>query len=68
MTWDVNNPKGRIASILSVILWLSLIILLFLKGDYSIGPLLAMILFILLLILSFVRIVQEWKEDGEWLD
>ena len=68
MAWDVYNPKGRISSILSVIIWTTFIIMILIKGDFSIGPLLAIILFILLDILSFVRIIQEWKENGAWLD
>lgn len=68
MSWDVPNPKGRIASILSTIIWILLIMLLAIRGDWSIFPALLMILFILLLILSLVRVYQEWKEGGEWLD
>lgn len=68
MTWDVDNPKGRIASILSLATWSIFIALVLFKGDFSIGPLLALVLFALLAVLSVVRIVQEWKEGGAWLD
>ncbi len=68
MSWDVPNPKGRIASILSAIIWTLLIVLLAIKGDWTVYPILLMILFILLLILSLVRVHQEWKEGGEWLE
>lgn len=66
--WDVNNPKGRISSILSVITWVLLMALLIIKGEWTNYTILMMVLFALLLALSFVRIVQEWKEDGVWLE
>jgi hypothetical protein len=68
MSWDVPNPKGRIASILSTITWTLLILLLAIRGDWSIYTVLLMVLFILLLILSLVRVYQEWREGGEWLE
>ena len=67
MTWNVDNPKGRIASILSVILWSSLMTLLVINGHWSWYTILLMLLFGLLLALSFIRIYQEWKEGGVWL-
>lgn len=67
MTWNVDNPKGRIASILSVILWSSLMALLVINGYWSWYTILLLVLFGLLLALSFMRIYQEWKEDGLWL-
>lgn len=68
MSWDVPNPKGRIVSILSAIFWTFLIVLIIIKGDWTIYPMLLMVLFIMLLALSALRIVQEWKEEGEWLE
>jgi hypothetical protein len=68
MPWDVNNPKGRIGSILSAIIWIIFIMMIVIKGDLSMFPLLLLILFVLLLVLSFVRIYQEWIEEGEWLE
>ena len=67
MTWKVDNPKGRIASILSVILWSLLMVPLVLNGYWSWYTILLMLLFGLLLTLSFIRIYQEWKEGGLWL-
>ena len=67
MTWNVDNPKGRIASILSVVMWSSLLTLLVINGHWSWYTILLMLLFGLLLALSFMRIYQEWKEGGEWL-
>ena len=64
----VKNPKGRVASVLSLILWSVLLIMLVVKDDWSIGPILMAILFVLLLALSGVRFMQEWKENGDWLD
>ena len=66
--WDVKNPKGRIASVLSLILWSLLLVMLIIKGNWNIGPLLLAVLFVLLLVLSGVRFSQEWKENGDWLD
>ena len=66
--WGVKNPKGRIASVLSLILWSILLILLIIKGNWNIGPILLAVLFVLLLALSLVRFIQEWKENGDWLD
>ncbi len=68
MGWNVRNPKGRIASVLSAIIWTLLIVMLVIKGDWTIYPVLLMVLFILLLILSLFRAYQEWKEEGEWLE
>ncbi len=67
MSWNVDNPKGRVASILSVIMWSSLIFLLVINGHWSWYTILLMLLFGLLLALTFVRIYQEWKEGGLWL-
>ena len=36
MAWDVYNPKGRISSILSVIIWTTFIVMIIIKGDFSI--------------------------------
>jgi len=66
--WDVKNPKGRVASVLSLILWSVLLIMLIVKDDWNIGPILMAVLFVLLLALSGVRFMQEWKENGDWLD
>ncbi len=68
MAWDVPNKKGRVASILSLILWSLLISFIIIKGDFSAYPVLMLIVFILLDILTVVRIYQEWKENGEWLE
>ena len=68
MTWDVPNPKGRIVSILSAIIWTLLILLILTRGDWTIYPMLLIVLFIMMLALSALRIVQEWKEEGEWLE
>ncbi len=68
MAWDVNNPKGRIASISSTILWSMFIVFLIIKGDWTIFPILLFVLFTLLLVLSIIRIIQEWKEGGVWLE
>ncbi|MFO7618861.1 MAG: hypothetical protein R6W91_04315 [Thermoplasmata archaeon] len=64
----VLNPKGRIVSVLSAIAWSVCLAMLIIRGDWSLGPILLTILFVLLLILSGVRLYQEWMEDGEWLD
>ena len=66
--WGVKNPKGRIASVLSLILWSVLLMMLIVKGNWNIGPLLLAVLFVLLLMLSIIRFLQEWKENGDWLD
>ena len=68
MPWLVKNKKGRIASILSLILWSLLLVMLILKGDWSLGPSLLALAFVLLLALTGVRLYQEWVEDGEWLE
>jgi Flp pilus assembly protein TadB len=62
------NPKGRVVSVLSAIAWSVCLAMLIVRGDWSLGPSLLVVLFILLLALSGVRIYQEWKEDGEWLE
>ena len=64
----VLNPKGRAASVISVAAWTICLAMLVIRGDWSLGPALLALLFILLLALSGVRIYQEWAEDGEWLD
>ena len=66
--WGVKNPKGRIASVISLILWSVLLMMLIVKGNWNIGPILLAVLFVLLLMLSLVRFLQEWKENGDWLD
>ena len=66
--YGVKNPKGRAASIISFVLWSMLLALLIFKGDWSIGPILLAVLFVLLLLLTCVRFYQEWIEDGDWLD
>ena len=66
--WGVKNPKGRAASVFSLVLWSVLLLLLIFKGNWNIGPLLLAVLFVLLLALTGVRLVQEWKENGDWLD
>jgi Flp pilus assembly protein TadB len=68
MTLIIVNPKGRIVSVLSAIAWSVCLAMLAIRGDWSLGPILLAVLFILLLALSGVRIYQEWVEDGEWLD
>lgn len=62
------NPKGRIVSVLAAVMWSVGIALLLLRGDRSVGPVLLLALFALLLALTGVRLYQEWMEDGEWLD
>ncbi|MBA3046049.1 MAG: hypothetical protein KKH41_07375 [Candidatus Thermoplasmatota archaeon] len=64
----VLNPKGRAVSVTSTIAWSVCLVMLILKGDWSIGPILLAVLFTLLLALSGVRLYQEWVDDGEWLD
>ncbi len=66
--WGVKNPKGRIASVFSLVLWSLFLVMLIVKGDWSIGPILMAVLFVLLLALTGVRLIQEWKENGDWLD
>ena len=66
--WGVKNPKGRAASVISLILWTVLLMMLIVKGNWNIGPILLAVLFVLLLLLSLVRFIQEWKENGDWLD
>ena len=66
--YGVTNPKGRVASILSLILWSMLLLILAMNGDWTIGPLLLAICFVLLLVLSTLRFYQEWVEGGDWLD
>ncbi|KYK25666.1 MAG: hypothetical protein AYK23_03445 [Candidatus Proteinoplasmatales archaeon SG8-5] len=68
VAWDVKNPKGRIASVLSAVLWSILIVLVILHGDWTEFTIPILILFVLLLVLSLLRIFQEWKEEGEWLE
>ena len=66
--WLVKNKKGRIASIFSLVLWSVCLLMLFMKGDWTIGPSLLVLAFIMLLALTGVRLYQEWVEDGEWLE
>jgi len=68
VSYIVLNPKGRAVSIMAAIVWSVSLIMLLVKGDWSLGPILLMLLFVLLLGLTSVRIYQEWKEDGAWLD
>ena len=68
MPWLVKNKKGRIASILSLITWSLLLVMLYLKDDWSTGPMLMALACILLLTLTGIRLYQEWVEDGEWLE
>ena len=66
--WLVKNKKGRIASILSLIVWSLFLVMLILNDDWTMGPILLAIAFTLLLALTGVRLYQEWVEDGEWLE
>ena len=68
MNTIVLNPKGRAVSLISTITWSVCLAMLVVRGDWSLGPALLTVLFILLLCLSGLRIYQEWAEDGEWLD
>lgn len=62
------NPKGRVASVMAAITWILSLALLLMKGDFSILPVLLIVLFALLLALTGVRLYQEYAEDGAWLD
>ncbi len=64
----ILNPKGRMVSVLSAIALSVCLVMLVIRGDWSIAPSLLALLFTLLLALTGVRIYQEWVEDGEWLD
>ncbi|MCK5397185.1 MAG: hypothetical protein KAJ33_02925 [Thermoplasmata archaeon] len=66
--WLVKNKKGRIASVFSLTIWSLFLVMLIMKGNWTIGPTLLAIVFILLLTLTGVRLYQEWVEDGEWLE
>ncbi len=68
MTLILLNPKGRVASVSAAAIWIISLALLLTKGDWSKGPVLLMILFALLLALTGVRLYQEFREDGAWLD
>ena len=68
MTWDVPNAKGRVASIASLILWSMFISFIIIKGDFSAYPVLMLVIFGLLAVLTVVRIYQEYVENGEWLE
>lgn len=48
--------------------FLVFIIMIIIRGDFSLYPLLLLALFALLLILSALRFYQEWKEGGDWLE
>jgi len=63
----VLNPKGRVVSVISAIAWIVCLVMLALKGDWSLTSSLLAILFALLLALTGVRLYQEWVEGGEWL-
>ena len=64
----VPNMKGRVASIFSLVFWGILISLIIIKGDYSAYPVLMLVLFLLLEVLTIVRMIQEFGENGVWLD
>ena len=66
--WLVKNKKGRIASVFSLTIWSLFLVMLIMKGNWTIGPTLLAIAFILLLSLTGVSLYQEWVEDGEWLE
>jgi len=68
VTLIIMNPKGRVVSVLCAVVWIASMVMLFIKGDWSLGPSLLMLLFAMLMALTSVRLYQEWKEDGEWLD
>jgi hypothetical protein len=68
MTWDVPNPKGRGACILSAIVWSLFLAMIVLRGEWGATEILFALLFALLLLLSVVRGYQEWREGGEWLE
>jgi hypothetical protein len=68
VTLILLNPKGRVASVSAAAIWTVSLILLLAKGDWSIGPILLILLFSLLLALTGVRLYQEFREDGAWLD
>ncbi|MDO9537317.1 MAG: hypothetical protein Q7J68_03255 [Thermoplasmata archaeon] len=68
MDMIILNPKGRAVSVLAGIFWAICLVMLLVRGNWSIGPVLLIVLFSLLLALTGVRLIQEWKEDGEWLD
>jgi len=68
VTMIIINPKGRVASMMAAVIWAVSLALLVYRGDWSIGPLLLFILFALLMALTTVRLYQEWREDGAWLD
>ena len=38
------------------------------KGDYSAYPALMLVLFLLLEALTFIRMIQEFRENGVWLE
>jgi len=68
LTLILLNPKGRVASVTAAVIWVISLALLLAKGDWSKGPVLLIILFSLLLALTGVRLYQEFREDGAWLD
>ena len=68
MAWDVPNPKGRVASALAIAIFLVFIIMIIVRRDFSLYPVLLLALFALLLVLSALRFYQEWKEGGDWLE
>ena len=65
---EITNVKGRGASVFSLIFWGILISFIIIKGDYSAYPVLMLVLFLLLEVLTGVRLIQEFREDGVWLD
>lgn len=68
MSWNVPNPKGRVASVLSIMIWGTFIALIVIRSEWELLDILFLCLFALLLVLSLVRAYQEWKEQGEWLE
>ncbi len=64
----IPNKKGRAASVASLIFFGILISFIIIKGDYSLYPVLMLILFILLEVLGIVRVIQEYGELGKWLE
>ncbi len=64
----IPNKKGRAASVASLIFFGILISFIIIKGDYSLYPVLMLVLFILLETLGMLRIVQEYGENGKWLE
>ena len=64
----IPNKKGRAASVASLIFFGILISFIIIKGDYSAYPVLMLVLFLLLEVLTIIRMIQEFKENGVWLE